>query len=290
MDKFLYLVSEGLKNVWRHKMTTFTAVFSLFLALYFVGLLATAGENTRSILQYLRSKYKIEVFFKQNVDLKMAKKVSDSILEITGVRSSTVINKDDAVRIFKDQFGEDILGILGYNPLPISAVVNLKRNSEELLNVTPIVNGIKRMEGVEEVRYQGHLIKKIERTYSRFMKVFPWVAMVFITVAILVIYNTVKLSIYSRKELINSLKLIGATKLFIQMPFIFEGLIDGILATIISVPLLIGTINGANYVIDNFTSWNIELTLAPILFLWLTLLSGIISVLGSYRAVSGVMK
>ena len=290
MDKFLYLVSEGLKNVWRHKMTTFTAVFSLFLALYFVGLLATAGENTRSILQYLRSKYKIEVFFKQNVDLKMAKKVSDSILAIKEVRSSTVINKDDAVRIFKDQFGEDILGILGYNPLPISAVVNLKRNSEELLNVTPIVNGIKRMEGVEEVRYQGHLIKKIERTYSRFMKVFPWVAMVFITVAILVIYNTVKLSIYSRKELINSLKLIGATKLFIQMPFIFEGLIDGILATIISVPLLIGTINGANYVIDNFTSWNIELTLAPILFLWLTLLSGIISVLGSYRAVSGVMK
>ena len=271
-------------------MTTFTAVFSLFLALYFVGLLATAGENTRSILQYLRSKYKIEVFFKQNVDLKMAKKVSDSILEIKGVRSSTVINKDDAVRIFKDQFGEDILGILGYNPLPISAVVNLKRNSEELLNVTPIVNGIKRMEGVEEVRYQGHLIKKIERTYSRFMKIFPWVAMVFITVAILVIYNTVKLSIYSRKELINSLKLIGATKLFIQMPFIFEGLIDGILATIISVPLLIGTINGANYVIDNFTSWNIEITLAPILFLWLTLLSGIISVLGSYRAVSGVMK
>ena len=290
MDKFLYLVSEGLKNVWRHKMTTFTAVFSLFLALYFVGLLATAGENTRSILQYLRSKYKIEVFFKQNVDLKMAKKVSDSILEIKGVRSSTVINKDDAVRIFKDQFGEDILGILGYNPLPISAVVNLKRNSEELLNVTPIVNGIKRMEGVEEVRYQGHLIKKIERTYSRFMKVFPWLAMVFITVAILVIYNTVKLSIYSRKELINSLKLIGATKLFIQMPFIFEGLIDGILATIISVPLIIGTINGANYVIDNFTSWNIELTIAPILFLWLTLLSGIISVLGSYRAVSGVMK
>ena len=290
MDKFLYLVSEGLKNVWRHKMTTFTAVFSLFLALYFVGLLATAGENTKSILQYLRSKYKIEVFFKQNVDLKMAKKVSDSILGIKGVRSSTVINKDDAVRIFKDQFGEDILGILGYNPLPISAVVNLKRNSEELLNVTPIVNGIKRMKGVEEVRYQGHLIKKIERTYSRFMKVFPWVAMVFITVAILVIYNTVKLSIYSRKELINSLKLIGATKLFIQMPFIFEGLIDGILATIISVPLLIGTINGANYVIDNFTSWNIELTLAPILFLWLTLISGIISVLGSYRAVSGVMK
>ena len=290
MDKFLYLISEGLKNVWRHKMTTFTAVFSLFLALYFVGLLATAGENTKSILQYLRSKYKIEVFFKQNIDLKAAKEVSDRILEIKGVRSSTVINKDDAVRIFKDQFGEDILGILGYNPLPVSAVVNLKRNSEEVLDATPIVNKIKKMDGVEEVRYQGHLIKKIERTYARVMKIFPWVALVFISVAVLVIYNTVKLSIFSRKDLINSLKLIGATRLFIQMPFIFEGLIDGIIATIVSVPLIIGTINGVNYVINNFTSWNVELTIAPVLFLWLTLLSGIISVLGSYRAVSGVMK
>ena len=290
MDKFLYLISEGLKNVWRHKMTTFTAVFSLFLALYFVGLLATAGENTKSILQYLRSKYKIEVFFKQNIDLKVAKEVSDLILEIKGVRSSTVINKDDAVRIFKDQFGEDILGILGYNPLPVSAVVNLKRNSEEVLDATPIVNKIKKMDGVEEVRYQGHLIKKIERTYARVMKIFPWVALVFISVAVLVIYNTVKLSIFSRKDLINSLKLIGATRLFIQMPFIFEGLIDGIIATIVSAPLIIGTINGANYVINNFTSWNVELTIAPVLFLWLTLLSGIISVLGSYRAVSGVMK
>jgi len=290
MDKFLYLISEGLKNVWRHKMTTFTAVFSLFLALYFVGLLATAGENTKSILQDLRSKYKIEVFFKQNIDLKAAKEVSDLILEIKGVRSSTVINKDDAVRIFKDQFGEDILGILGYNPLPVSAVVNLKRNSEEVLDATPIVNKIKKMNGVEEVRYQGHLIKKIERTYARVMKIFPWVALVFISVAVLVIYNTVKLSIFSRKDLINSLKLIGATRLFIQMPFIFEGLIDGIIATIVSVPLIIGTINGVNYVINNFTSWNVELTIAPVLFLWLTLLSGIISVLGSYRAVSGVMK
>ena len=92
MDKFLYLISEGLKNVWRHKMTTFTAVFSLFLALYFVGLLATVGENTKSILQYLRSKYKIEVFFKQNIDLKVAKEVSDLILEIKGVRSSNPVH------------------------------------------------------------------------------------------------------------------------------------------------------------------------------------------------------
>ena len=290
MDKLLYLISEGFKNVWRHKMTTFTAVFSLFLALYFVGLLAIAGENTKSILQYLRSKYKIEVFFKQGIEYRSAKSISASILKIKGVRSSTVINKDDAVRIFKDQFGEDILAILGYNPLPISAVVNLKRKSDQLLDASPIVNEIKILDGVEQVRYQGHLIKKIERTYAKIMKYFPFMAMVFILIAVLVIYNTVKLSIFSRKELINSLKLIGATKLFIQMPFIFEGLIDGFLASLIASPLILVTVNGINYMMNNFTSWNIQLSIAPILFLWLTLLSGIISVVGSYRAVSGIMK
>ena len=290
MDKLLYLISEGFKNVWRHKMTTFTAVFSLFLALYFVGLLAVAGENTKSILQYLRSKYKIEVFFKQDVEYKSAKSISASILEIKGVRSSTVINKDDAVRIFKDQFGEDILSILGYNPLPISAVVNLKRKLDQLLDASPIVNEIKSLDGVEEVRYQGHLIKKIERTYAKIMKYFPFMAMVFILVAVLVIYNTVKLSIFARKDLINSLNLIGATKLFIQMPFIFEGLIDGFMASLIASPLILLTVNGINYMMNNFTSWNIQLSIEPILFLWLTLLSGIISVVGSYRAVSGIMK
>ena len=290
MDKLLYLISEGFKNVWRHKMTTFTAVFSLFLALYFVGLLAVAGENTKSILQYLRSKYKIEVFFKQDVEYQSAKSISASILKIKGVRSSTVINKDDAVRIFKDQFGEDILSILGYNPLPISAVVNLKRKLDQLLDTSPIVNEIKSLDGVEEVRYQGHLIKKIERTYAKIMKYFPFMAMVFILVAVLVIYNTVKLSIFARKDLINSLNLIGATKLFIQMPFIFEGLIDGFMASLIASPLILLTVNGINYMMNNFTSWNIQLSIAPILFLWLTLLSGIISVVGSYRAVSGIMK
>ena len=290
MDKLLYLISEGFKNVWRHKMTTFTAVFSLFLALYFVGLLAVAGENTKSILQYLRSKYKIEVFFKQDIEYQSAKSISASILKIKGVRSSTVINKDDAVRIFKDQFGEDILSILGYNPLPISAVVNLKRKLDQLLDTSPIVNEIKSLDGVEEVRYQGHLIKKIERTYAKIMKYFPFMAMVFILIAVLVIYNTVKLSIFARKDLINSLNLIGATKLFIQMPFIFEGLIDGFMASLIASPLILVTVNGINYMMNNFTSWNIQLSIAPILFLWLTLLSGIISVVGSYRAVSGVMK
>ena len=290
MDKFLYLVSEGVKNVWRHKMTTFTAVFSLFLALYFVGVLAIAGDNTHSVLQYLRSKYKVEVFFNQDIGLDAAKNITDAIKEISGVRTATIIDKDDAVRIFQDQFGEDILSILGYNPLPISLVVNILRNSQDPLQVDPIVNEMKKIDGIAEVRYQGHLIKKIERTYSEIMKRFPILAGIFVMVAVLVIYNTVKLSVFARKDLIKSLELIGATRTFIKMPFIFEGIIDGLLSALVAFPCLLATVNGSNYLIKNFTSWRIHLLFDPAIFFWLTLLTGIISVLGSYRAISRLLK
>ena len=290
MDKLLYLISEGVKNVWRHKMTTFTAVFSLFLALYFVGVLAIAGDNTHSVLQYLRSKYKIEVFFNQDVGPETAKGILDSIKEITGIRTATIIGKDDAVRIFKDQFGEDILSILGYNPLPISVVANMMRNSQDPLQVDPIVRKIEKIDGVAEVRYQGHLIKKIERTYAGIIKRFPILAGIFVMVAVLVIYNTVKLSVFSRKDLIKSLELIGATPAFIKMPFIFEGIIDGLLSALVAFPCVLATVNGLNYIMTNFTSWHIHLSLDPIIFVWLTLLAGIISVFGSYRAISGLLK
>ena len=107
MDKFYYLITEGMKNVWRHKMTAFTAIMSLFISLFIVGLLATAGDNTHKVLQYLRSKYKIEVFFKQDVSNEEAVGLIHQIKKIKGVRTATIIEKEDAVRIFKDQFGGD---------------------------------------------------------------------------------------------------------------------------------------------------------------------------------------
>ena len=251
MDKFLYLVSEGMKNIWRHKMTTFTAVFSLFLALFFVGLLATAGTNTHKILHYFRAKYKIEVFFKQDVSNQEAISHIHRIKRIEGVRTATLIDKEDAVRIFKDQFGEDILDILGYNPLPVSAVVNLTRTSRDPIKVEPIIKEISAINRVEEVRYQGNLINKIERTYTRIMDRFPYLAGLIIFVAVLVIYNTVKLSVYARKDLITSLQLIGASRTFVKMPFIFEGLFIGIFSAALVFPALIGSINGVNYLFMN---------------------------------------
>ena len=290
MDKFLYLLTEGVKNTWRHKMTAFTAIFSLFIALYIVGLLATAGNNTHKVLHYLRSKYKIEVFFKQDVSNEEAVGLIHRIKKIKGVRTATIIEKEDAMRIFKDQFGENITDILGYNPLPVSAVVNVDRTRRDPLRIEPIIKEIRTIDRVEEIRYQGNLINKIEMNYKRVSDRFPYFSSIIIFIAVLIIYNTIKLSVYSRRDLIRSLQLIGATRLFVKLPFIIEGIFIGMISVILVFPALMGTVKGVNYMVSNFTSMNIKLIFDTSVWIWLFALVVVITLIGSYRAASSFLK
>ena len=290
MDKFLYLLTEGVKNTLRHKMTAFTAVFSLFIALYIVGLLATAGNNTHKVLHYLRSKYKIEVFFKQDVSNEEAVGLIHRIKKIKGVRTATIIEKDDAIRIFKDQFGENITDILGYNPLPVSAVVNVDRTRMDPIRVEPIIKEIRTIDRVEEIRYQGNLINKIEMNYKRVSDRFPYFSGIIIFIAVLIIYNTIKLSVYSRRDLIRSLQLIGATRIFVKLPFIIEGIFIGLISVILVFPALMGTVTGVNYMVSNFTSMNIKLIFDTSVWIWLFALVVVITLIGSYRAASSFLK
>ena len=290
MDKFLYLVVEGIKNTWRHKMTALTAVFSLFIALYIVGIMATAGNNTHKLLNYLRSKYKIEVFFKQGVSNEEAVGMIHSIKQIDGVRNATIIEKEDAVRIFKDQFGENIVDLLGYNPLPVSAVVNVDRNRRDPIRVEPIIEKIRSVGQIEEIRYQGNLISKIERNYKRIVDQIPYLSGIILLVTVLIIYNTIKLSVFSRRELIMTLQLIGATRSFIKLPFIIEGIFIGLISVALVFPALVITVETLNYMISNFSSFAIKISFDPFVWFWLFLMVIVITTLGSYRAASNFLK
>ena len=290
MNKIFYLLTEGVKNIWRHKMTALTAIFSLFIALYIVGVLATAGNNTHKVLHYLRSKYKIEVFFGQDVSNEQAVGLIHKIKKIDGVRTATIIEKEDAVRIFKDQFGENIVELLGYNPLPVSAVVNVNRSRRDPLRVEPIIKEIRAIPNVDEVRYQGNLINKIERNYKRVIDRLPYLSGIIVLIAVLVIYNTIKLSVYSRREVIETLQLIGASKMFIKLPFIIEGILIGLISVTMVFPALFVSVEALNYVISNFSSFNMKVYFDPLVLLWMIAVVIVISLVGSYRAASSFLK
>lgn len=290
MNKFLYLFNEGFKNIWRHKMTALTAIFSLFISLYIVGVLATAGNNTHKILHYLRSKYKIEVFFNQDISNEQAIGLIHKIKKIEGVRTATIIEKEDAVRIFKDQFGENIVELLGYNPLPVSAVVNVDRSRRDPLRIEPIINEIRSISNIQEIRYQGNLINKIERNYKRIIDRLPYLSGIIVLIAILVIYNTIKLSVYSRRDLIETLQLVGASRMFIKLPFIIEGIMIGLISAVMVFPALYLSVKALNYLVRNFSSLSMKISFDPFVLMWMFLVVIFISLLGSYRAAASFLK
>lgn len=290
MYKAIYLFSEGIKNIWRHKMTALTAIISLSISLYIIGLLFLGEGNTYKILQYFRTKYKIEVFFNQEVGNEEAVGLIHKIKKIKGIRNVTIIEKEDAVRIFKDQFGENIVDVLGYNPLPVSAVVNLERNKKESINVEPIIKSIRNIKQINEIKYQGSLIRKIERNFKKISDRLPIISLSVTIIALLIIYNTIKLSIYSRKESIKTLELIGASRLFVKLPFIIEGVLLGLISVIIVIPSLIITVEAVNYLISNFSTFNITLGTNSSVFLKLILMTVFITFFGSYRASSSFLK
>ena len=289
MDKIIFLFSEGLKNLWRHKLTAFTAIFSTFLTLIVAGSLIIASENTNKVIEYLRDKYKIEVFFKKDVSDKRLGEIIKEFKLIRGVRSITIITKEDAEKIFKSQFGEDILEILGYNPLPASCVLNVVKKQANRLNIRPIIDQLRKFPEVDEVSYQGRLISRIESYYEKFVKLMTGLLILVLVVSVFIISNTVRLTIYAKKELIQSLQLIGATNVFVKAPFIIEGVFHGLIGAVLASLLLIGGLNFGSKIIYSVAEIQLEYN-SLFLVSVLGLIGILISFIGSSRAISRFLK
>ena len=289
MNKLVFIFAEGFKNVWRHKSSAVSSIFSIYLTLIVSGSLLIISQNTNKLIEYLRDKYKIEVFFKDDVTEQRVAELVTEFKKKNIVQSITVISKKDAERIFKSQFGDDILGLLGYNPLPISCVVNLKKDWPSRLDLQPIISDLKKYREVDEIRHQGKLISRIESYYDRFLQVMIIAISITLIVAIFIISNTVRLTIFSKKELIKSLQLIGATKWFIKGPFIIEGIIHGLIAAILAVYSLVGIIRFSKYLIYDLTKFGIIFD-QVFIFQVLLSISILVGFIGANRAISRFLK
>lgn len=289
MDQLLFLIIEGARNLWRHKLTALGAVFSVFFTLFLIGVLLVMNDNTDKLINYFRGKYKIEVFFNESVSNEQAAKLVKNIRTIPGVRSTTLISKEDAMSIFKSQFEEDVMELLGYNPFPASCVVNVIKQKNVSLSVDPIIHRIKSLDGVSEVHYQGRLIKRIESYYQKFLKAITYLSGVVLIISIIIISNTIRLTIYSKKDLIRALELIGATKLFIQVPFMVEAMIHGLIGAVLASVSIAGSILFVNAKLGSV--YNVSLDLNGIIIaLWLTGIGLFISLIGSQRAIARFLK
>lgn len=287
MNRLAFLLAEGLKNLWRNKMTALATVAILVIVLVSSGVLLMGQSNSSILIEYLRSKYKIEVFLESSVNENIAREITGVIRALPKVRSVTLNTQSDALKIFERQFGEDVEEMLGYNPLPASCVINIERENFSEDDVDALIRRIKEIPGIDEVYYQGRLIKRVERTFAQGLRVLAAAVGVFIIVAAILIYFTIQLSVQSRRDLIRTLQLNGASRTFIKIPFILEGLFQGWIATGISIGILVALIRTSQSFLETFrihviVDWNI----AIILFT----LSTVIALVAGHRAISRHLK
>ena len=284
LDRLLFLFAEGFRNLLRHKLTVFAAIFSVFMTMIIIGSLLIIGKNTNKLIYYLRSKYKIEVFFDSDISKRDAVNLVEDIGSIKGVRNTTFIDKENATRIFEKQFGENILDYIDRNPLPMSCVVNVNRTGDFELDIFPIVKKINALDGVDNVEHQGKLIQRIENYHNRFTKLFFISSIIIIAITISIIYNTIKLTIYAKKDLIQDLHIIGATNTFVKVPFLIEGVLQGLIGSVIAFTFLSIALKIGNSLLSQFAS--IAIRMDPAAASVMLLIGILISFIGSFLSVS----
>lgn len=288
MSKVIYLFREGIRNLWRHKLTTFTTIGSVFFSLLIIGIFIIVRQNSHQLIDYIRSKYKIEVFFEDNVTDEDAQLIVDQIKELDGVQSITIVTKEDALKIYQEEFDENLIDIFGYNPLPNSAVINIEKYGNTEVEVEPLITNLWEIPNVEEVVYEGTLIKRVEYFYKTIIKIVSYIAIGLLVITIIVISNTVKLSVYAKQDLIQNLKSIGATKMFIKTPFIIEGILDGIIGAIIAIIVLLIAARSGNAYIAEILSFKILFNIFGMV--WLMAIAILIGLIGSYRGIRILLK
>ena len=283
IDRFLYLVSEGIRSLWRTKTTALASISAIGIAASFVVFSAVVGENISGIIQIARGQYEFQIFFSKDVDNIRAAELVDQIGAIEGIKSASLITKEEAADIFHREFGENIFDLLEENPLPPGSVLKLQEPKDGRIDVNPIIKQIELVEGVDEVRYQGRLISLIERYYEGFFAAVTALAAAILFGTVILISNTIRLSIYARQDLIRILKLVGATDRFVRFPFMIEGILEGFFGSLLAAAVSYGFVEGSNYFLSLFTQYRLVWQ-----FQIVALLVGVIvffSFVGSMRAV-----
>jgi cell division transport system permease protein len=159
------------------------------------------------------------------------------------VETVEFISKERAAQVFREEFGSDVFDILEDNPLPSSFRIKLAKEFRALDEIEQVVKQLQELSGVDDVVYRGNVIQALDK-YTRYANIINIVFLVFVFLgSLFMVSNTTRLIINAKKNIIDAMRLVGATRLFLRMPFLIEGVIQGLLGGIIAMLLLYAFVN-----------------------------------------------
>lgn len=238
----------------------FSVVISIALVLFLLGLLGMLILNAKTISDNFKERVVMTIYLNDSAKKVEINQLEKSLALSSYVKSTKYVPKEDAADFMKGEYGEDFLDDVGYNPLQNSIDVNLKAEYVTAHNLDSISQVTLNKKFVEDVRYDKDLVSIMNSNVKRISFWVLIISALFSLIAVLLINSSIRLAVYSKRFIIKTMQMVGATKQFIRRPFIWKSIRLGIIGSILA---LIGMAIVFYYI--NKTFPELELLNNPIL-------------------------
>ena len=229
-------MSEKSSSKRRMAGSYFMSLMSITLVLFLLGVFALLMMHARSLSYHIKENIGFEIVMNSNVKEANILKLQEELDAMPAVKSTEYITKDEAIRRLSDDLGEDFLQWLGNEENPLLPSIDVRFNADythpDSLKV--IEQQLLKNKDIKEIYYQKSLVDLINQNVNRIGLVLMGVSLILLIIAITLIRNTIRLSIYSKRFLVRSMQLVGATPAFIRRPFIKSGIAQGFFGALLA--------------------------------------------------------
>ena len=219
-----------------------SVVISLSLVLFVIGLLGLVLINAQRLSNYVKENIGFTIMLKEGVNEMKIMNFQKILDAADFAKSSTFVSKEQATKDLQNDLGEDFVSFLGYSPLLASVDVKLNASYANTDSLAVIKTELNDYPVVHTIFYQENLIDKLNSNVNRLSFFLLSFCLLLFVIAFALINNTIRLSVYSKRFLIRTMRLVGATNSFIQKPFLVKGIYQGIYSSIFAIFMLIGSI------------------------------------------------
>lgn len=233
------------KPAFKVKTSYISTIISISLVLFMLGLLGIIVLNAKQISNHVKQNIGFSLYLNDNLNEQEVDKLKGKIKKLPFVNRTNYINKEQAAETLKKDLGEDFVEFLGYNPLSASIDVYLNADYAVADNIKWIEADLSNLKHVKEISYQKDLISTVNTNVNKIGFVLLGFSLLMLIVVIALINNTIRLAIYSKRFLIKTMQLVGATGGFIRMPFVARGMLNGFLSACIAIALLLSVLYSA---------------------------------------------
>ncbi|MGD8397025.1 MAG: ABC transporter permease, partial [Candidatus Eiseniibacteriota bacterium] len=247
LSSISYLAREGLRSSVRYPGLTLAAVLSMSASLLVLGLFIVFTSNVERAAATVEERKLIDVYLVDGIDPAALAGLGQRLGAIDGVAGLRYISKQEALESFTADSGRyDLVEELGHNPLPASFRVELDEDSRASARMRAIAGELAAMPEVEDVRYGGEWVERLESVLFSLRVADLVMGLLVGLSASFVIGSTIRLAVLARQEMVEIMRVVGATDVYIRTPFVIEGIVQSLVAgalTLVVLRIIVGALS-----------------------------------------------